>query len=498
MKYICKNCGKEFEAKQRAFVCEECRISGANCKECGKPIPYGRKFCSYSCNSRHNMKTNNPMNNAENRNKIRETRLERYGEQLRIVREKKKADWEAGKEQRKAEGIRKWRASVESGGKALGLANKKAKERVLKAASENGGMGLANPIIKAKARKTVIERYGVDNVAKDPEIQKIISEKLKVICITPETRNRQVKTLMKKYGVNNAYHVGIENRQQYHTSKPEKEIADYLRDLGVSLKRNDHSILHSRELDIYCPNEKIAIEYNGSYWHSDKVQTSKLYHYNKTKKCEELGIRLIHIYEWEWLNEAKKEILKSYLSILFGKTESKIYARDCEIRKVITKEYRNFCLSNHLQGYRAASLVYGLYYKDKLVQLMSFNKPQERGAKYDFQWEIVRGCPGSNNIVVGGVSKLWKHFLREVNPDSVMSYCDLNKFNGKSYELIGMTIHHIEKPNQFLVDSRTNKVQQWIFRDKEKREDQLNHSFRVYGVGNALYQWRKNENTVHN
>ena len=490
MRYECRSCGKEFEAKRRTFVCGECRISGATCLECGKPIPYNRKFCSHSCNSRHNATTNNPMNNLENREKIRATKLLRYGEQYEEAKRKRKEAWEAGKEQRKEEGIRKWRESIAKNGSKLGLANQAAKERVLAKARLTGGMGLANPANKKKAQKTMQERYGVDNAAKDPEVRKKISDKLKVSCIAPEVRNKQVRTLLERYGVTNAYHVGIEDREEYHTSKPETEIADYLRSIGVSVKRNDHSVLRSRELDIYCPKEKIAIEYNGTYWHSSTVKTDKLYHYNKTKACRDRGVKLIHIYEWEWRDEVKKNILKSYLSTLFGKTEDRIYARQCEVRTVPVKEYRDFCLKNHLQGYRAASLVYGLYYQDNLVQLMSFNKPQKRNAKYDFQWEIVRGCPGSNNIVIGGVSKLWNHFLRTNKPESVMSYCDLNKFDGKSYELIGMKLHHIEKPNQFMVDVRTGKVQQWIFRDKEKREDQMNNTLKIYGVGNALYQWR--------
>lgn len=497
MVYICKNCGKEFEAKQRTFVCSECRVSGSTCKWCGKSIPYGRKTCSYSCNSKYNATYNNPMDDLENREKIRQTHEERYGEETRKRQAARKAEWEAGREQRQKEGIEKWKKSIKKNGKPLGMAVPEVKERIMAEAAKNGGMGLANPKIRKKAQKTVMKRYGVDNPAKDPEIRKIISEKLSKISITPEHIEKTKKTLMKKYGVTNAYHVGIEDRAHSYISKPEQEIADYLRGLGVSLKRNDHSVLGSQELDIYCPEQKIAIEFNGAYWHSDQMKT-KMYHYNKSKRCKDKGIRLIHIYEWEWVDGIKRDIIKSYLSIMFNKVQDRIYARNCDIREVSTKDYREFCNNNHLQGYRHASIIYGLYHNDTLVQLMSFHPPQKRNAKDVFQWEIVRGCPGSNNIVIGGVSKLWKHFLKKNNPDSVMSYCDLNKFTGDSYELIGMSLHHIEKANQFLIDTRTNKVQQWIYRNREKREDQMKNSFRVFGVGNALYQWHKNENKISN
>ena len=93
----------------------------------------------------------------------------------------------------------------------------------------------------------------------------------------------------------------------------------------------------------------------------------------------------------------------------------------------------------HLQGHRNAQITYGLFYKNELVQLMSFSKTKyNRNLKEDNSWEIIRGCPGSNNIVVGGVSKLFNHFIKEHNPTRVFSYCDFNKFDGKSYNAIGM------------------------------------------------------------
>ena len=94
----------------------------------------------------------------------------------------------------------------------------------------------------------------------------------------------------------------------------------------------------------------------------------------------------------------------------------------------------------HLQGHRNAQVTYGLFYNNTLVQLMSFSKTKyNRNLTSNNDWEIIRGCPGSNNIVVGGVSKLFKHFIDEYKPTKVFSYCDFNKFNGKSYEALGMS-----------------------------------------------------------
>lgn len=306
---------------------------------------------------------------------------------------------------------------------------------------------------------------------------------------TPEEiehfRESYRKTCQAKYGVENTWALA----KQVHHSSGEKEVKNFLISLGFN-PCSSKKIISPYEIDLYIKEKNFAIEYNGTFWHSSENK-DKLYHYHKTLACEKAGIRLFHIYEWEWRNPIKQEIIKSVLSILLGKTPHRIYARQCTVAEVDQKIYREFCEENHLQGYRKAKLVYGLYKDGKLWQLMSFDQPQKRGGKIEYQWEIVRGCPGSNNVVVGGVSKLWKHFLKEQNPDSVMSYCDANKFDGKSYGEIGMQQVSFQKPNIWYIDRKTGKVTQWLYRNKEKRDYQLQNSLQVYGVGNKVFVWRK-------
>lgn len=68
-------------------------------------------------------------------------------------------------------------------------------------------------------------------------------------------------------------------------------------------------------LDIVCIDKeskepKIAVEFNGVYWHSISNKDPG-YHLMKTKRCEELGIKLIHIWEDEWIND--KDRVKVFL-----------------------------------------------------------------------------------------------------------------------------------------------------------------------------------------
>lgn len=138
-----------------------------------------------------------------------------------------------------------------------------------------------------------------------------------------------------------------------------------------------------------------------------------------------------------------------------------------------------------MQGHRNAQVTYGLFYKDQLVQLMSFSKTRyNQNLKNDNEWEIIRDCPGSNNIVVGGVSKLFKHLINDYKPTKVFSYCDFNKFDGKSYIALGMQFISYTGPNKWYVLSKDNVV---------PRSPKLYSEFKKYpiiwGSGSMKFEW---------
>ena len=62
---------------------------------------------------------------------------------------------------------------------------------------------------------------------------------------------------------------------------------------------NSKKIIYPFELDIYIPDLKLAIEFNGMYYHSLLHMTNKNYHLEKSLMCREKNIRLIHVYEFE-------------------------------------------------------------------------------------------------------------------------------------------------------------------------------------------------------
>lgn len=291
----------------------------------------------------------------------------------------------------------------------------------------------------------------------------------------------------------------ILNHYGYYRDLPssfyENDICNYLLNF-VNIKRNNRKILgNGQEIDIYIPEYKVGIEVNGDYWHSS-LQKDKNYHFEKSKLAEEKGIRLIHIWEYEWNDPIKREKIISLLNICFNINISKIYARDCTIRKISNSQAKLFNELNHLQGHRNAQVTYGLFYQDKLVQLMSFSKTKyNRNLKGDNNWEIIRGCPGSNNIVVGGVSKLFTHFIRDYNPDSIFSYCDFNKFDGKGYEAIGMKFIGYTGPDMSWVLGFNPAVV--VSRSPSKHKELKEKSIaQIWGSGSKKYLWTKNSNNI--
>ena len=110
------------------------------------------------------------------------------------------------------------------------------------------------------------------------------------------------------------------------SSKAEQEIADYISTFySGELVKNDRSIISPLELDLYYPEKRIAVEFNGDYWHNENHK-SKDYHLNKYLKCRERGILLVSIFESDW--SINKEDIKYYLKDLFDGKDNKLSFND--------------------------------------------------------------------------------------------------------------------------------------------------------------------------
>ena len=227
-------------------------------------------------------------------------------------------------------------------------------------------------------------------------------------------------------------------------SMPENELYNWLSSI-LKCSKHNRSLLKNRELDIVSYEKKIAVEFDGIYWHSNKNGKDKHYHLDKTNRCEEIGFHLIHVFEDEWRD--KQRIVKNRLKSVFGLCDSKIFARKCEIREVGNELCKMFLKKYHIQGYATSSKRYGLFYKGKLVALMTFGKP--RFTK-DVDWELIRYCTIGSFSIVGGASKLLSYF-RKHNSGSIITYADRRWSIGNLYEKLGFTFIGNSEPNYYYV-----------------------------------------------
>lgn len=291
-------------------------------------------------------------------------------------------------------------------------------------------------------------------------------------------------------------------------SKMEKEVLDYvltLIDNNTEIEQSNRVILSGQELDIYIPSLKLAVEFNGTYWHSS-IYKSRRYHQLKTIDCAKQGIHLVHIFEYEWKDRVKREIIKSLLSKLIVNTqEDIIQARKCKVVELRSSESKNILDENHLQGYIGAEITLGLEVQNtgELIGVMSFGKPRYTE---NSEWELLRLVWKHNIKVIGGAEKLFKAFIKRYNPQSIISYCNISKFNGSVYLKLGFkaTAKDITDPNYVWVDTINNKVMSRYQTQKhkliangigikEQTENEIMDNLgyiKVYDSGNLKFTWK--------
>ena len=115
-----------------------------------------------------------------------------------------------------------------------------------------------------------------------------------------------------------------------------------------------------------------AFEYCGIYYHSE-IFKGKNYHYEKMKKCLEKNIKLITIFEDEWIHNPEK--VKNRIRAVLGFNLEKKYARNLKIDFVDMQEASFFYEKYHLQGKPHSFLIsFGLYENQELLGLVTLGR----------------------------------------------------------------------------------------------------------------------------
>ena len=222
-------------------------------------------------------------------------------------------------------------------------------------------------------------------------------------------------------------------------SSMEKDIVRYITEKSsYNIIENDRDVLNGKELDIYIPTCKLAIEFNGVYWHSTLFK-DKHYHISKTRVCNEHDIRLIHINEYEWINNTS--ICKSVILSALNVYDRYIDVNNCTICEICDNEFKNFAYENNITKYKTCGMKYGMYYNDELVSIFGLRKLKN---KY---------------IIKNYCNKLFTHidsfryFVNYFDMYDLVICIDISKESDNNYIDCGFTLQNTLEPIQINVDS---------------------------------------------
>ena len=303
-------------------------------------------------------------------------------------------------------------------------------------------------------------------------------------------------------------------------SMMEEFITDFIKEVDPAIKiivRNKSEI-YPYELDLYLPDLKFAIECDPTCTHNSSAPTpwgdepkSAHYHEMKTNMCEEKGISLLHIFGYDW--EHKQDVILSMIKNRLRKCDRVIYARKCKVVEVGGQDAIKFLNENHRQGAANSPVRLGLVHEGELVSLMTFGKMRGTigtgNENLENCWELVRFCSLLNTSVVGGASKLMKHFISEFNPERIRSFSDRAHTTGKLYSTLKFKeirrsdpgyvwVNVVDDRAYHRVNAQKQNIKKFLQDDsidlsKTEKEIMIEHGFvQVFDSGTITWEWKNN------
>lgn len=401
-------------------------------------------------------------------------------------------------------------------GDKYALKNKELKEKSINTSIQRyGGVGAGSEIIKNKIIQTCNEKCGLDWMLKTDEVRnKIKQTNIEKYGVEVPTQNETIKNKIKQskrknfinkydniigtevqgddilyiikcphpncskcankfYKIKSSYYwdrlrdntepcsnlLPIQKSISKNTTL-EIFVKNILNEYNITYIENDRTILNGKELDIYIPDKKIAIECNGIYWHSLKDSN---YHVNKWKSCKEKNIQLLTIWQ-DWIIN-KPDIVKSIILSKLGIYNKRIYARKCTVKEISSQICNKFLNENHIQGAGKSKIKLGLYYNDELVSVMTFNhkmKCSGDNKNNDFYYDLTRFCSIMNTQVIGGAGKLLQYFINKYHPITISSFSSNDISDGKLYKTLNFREIGINK-SYWYIDKLYNRYHRSTF-----------------------------------
>lgn len=408
------------------------------CRMCGKETAFidgkhgYREFCGYECmnscpdvqnrkklTSIKNYGCSNPMKDAGIREKLKKTFQEKYG--VDNVFQSEYAKEKTKETNRKKWGVDHHLQTEECKNKMINTRHKNKAERLLK----EHNLEVIEIINHNRGEES-------DYVIKCPckNCDKCAEKKFTI----------SSNNLYDRLGWGTPLCTIAYPIQQIHSKDTSLEmfIRNILDRYGIKYETNKRSFFKDnkqKELDVYIPQLRLAVECNGIWSHSWTDQNQHKY---KFIECQKKGIQLLTIWE-DWI-KYKPDVVRSILLSKLGIYDTKIYGRNTEVNKITKRDCDKFLNENHIQGTSMAKVRLGLKYNGELVSVMTFSKkPYAQGSANvdDDTWVLNRFCTKKFTTIIGGASKLLKFFISNYQPETIVSFSSNDISDGGLYKKLG-------------------------------------------------------------
>jgi hypothetical protein len=475
------------------------------CKVCNNQVKYlnGKynKYCSAACSNKYHAEDSRKRMNNSTKHKIRKVMKEKYNGtpfNNECIRNKAK----------------------ETNLEKYGYENPSQNKEVAKKISHTNKFLVDNKKRAEQYIKTSLEKYGYENPSQHPDIKKKIAKSNQLRFLNEDTikkskdsrwlieqhhtQKKSLKQIAKELNVSDIsvgrwlkkHNIEI---KRFGTSQYEREIADWLDSLGITYIQNDRTILGGFELDFYLPDYNMAIEFNGLYFHSILFK-NKNYHLQKTEACEEKGIRLIQIFENEWVD--MKQQCKDSLLHFFRMSPKGTFGRNVTIREIPWKMAKIFLDKYHLlKAGTSGNYRIGAFDKNEhLIAVMVFGKPSNEKQTDDI--ELKRFITNKKNNP-GVASKMFKFAINDKGYNKITAFVDRRWFTGLVKHHIGFSIIGKTQPALWYTDgvklhhrrflTKKTLIEKYGFDSNITKKAMLEELgyYQIYDCGKLKLEWVK-------
>ena len=274
-----------------------------------------------------------------------------------------------------------------------------------------------------------------------------------------------------------------------------------------------------RELDIVIDEHRLAIEFNGLYWHCETVTPDPNYHAQKIRNAATQGYMLMHIWEDDWHNR-KNIVIRALAHRLHATSKLSAvcddptvaethYARTLTAQIItdasVAKEFWN---THHLQGAVGCDVNIALVNPaGDIKALLGIGKKNHGSTTMlpEGTWDIQRYATACS--VPGGFSKLLAYAQKQYDVKIWVSFSHNDISAGQMYVKTGFTAvksyppsySYVGTPTKWVRKHRLNYTLQRFKNDptllyedgwSEHQTALANGLYRIYNAG--VTKWVKN------